>query len=59
MDKIGDKLEKMKAVKIINKELDVVNKFFPYKDTTKINIKSHTMKKKWSPFEKQWLKVSG
>jgi hypothetical protein len=58
LEQIGSKIEKNKVVKLINKKLDVLNHLFESKESVNINMKQHTISKKWSPFEKRILKMT-
>jgi len=55
---IEKKIVKNKAVKNVIKVRDKLNNLFKGKTGIKMDIKTHTIKKKWTPIEKWFIKHS-
>ena len=55
LSKIGHKIDQNRAVKFVNKKLDVINKLFEVKGGMEMDIKHHKAVKKWSPMEIELL----
>lgn len=57
-EKIDKKIMNSKIMKAIHKKAEVINKLTSGKDDTKMNIKEHTMTKKWTALDRKLLNLT-
>lgn len=58
LEQIGRKIEHNKVTDMLGTINQFLDKKFGAKDNWNVNLKTHTMQKKWSPMEKQFIKMT-